>query len=162
MASNFQNNMNPHFEQTSTPFVYPNSPYVTRDNLPSYGQATMNMPEPYPTMPQVPNYGSLVQPTPPPDIVQAFTLKEKPAVTECFSCHRLVQTVTDYESGLCTGLSVILFYMIGCHNGGCLLPFMFPWTKNITHSCPACQEKIATFKRLERHTQVHQPIPVNN
>ncbi|CAO3699781.1 unnamed protein product [Rhizopus stolonifer] len=111
---------------------------------------------PAPTMPQVPSYGTLVGP---PELIPVNTLKEKPAVVECPHCQHLVLTVTDHEMGLLTGLSVVGFYMVGCHSGGCLLPFLFPWTKDVVHSCPACRAKIATFKRLGRDTQVHYAEP---
>ncbi|OBZ83827.1 Lipopolysaccharide-induced tumor necrosis factor-alpha factor [Choanephora cucurbitarum] len=90
------------------------------------------------------------------DLIQPVaTLTTKSAPVQCPHCNQFVYTVLDYDSGVCTGLSVAGLFMAGLHSGGCLLPFLFPWTKDVTHHCPACKEKIATFARLERDTRVH-------
>lgn len=109
-------------------------------------------------------YGSI----PPPNLnvvqqqtVQPITsLRTKSDLVQCPHCQQYVYTVIDYESGLCTGLSVGGLFLAGCHSGGCLLPFLFPWTKDISHICPSCQQKIATFTRLERDTRVTAPPSV--
>lgn len=85
------------------------------------------------------------------------SLRTKSELVQCPHCQQLVYTVLDYDSGLCTGLSVGGLFMAGCHSGGCLLPFLFPWTKDVSHHCPSCKEKIATFTRLERDTRVTGP-----
>ncbi|CAO0796751.1 unnamed protein product [Mucor circinelloides] len=87
--------------------------------------------------------------------VQPITsLKTSSDLVQCPYCQQLVYTVLDYDSGLCTGLSVAGLFLAGCHSGGCLIPFIFPYTKDVTHHCPSCKEKIATFTRLERDTRV--------
>ncbi|KAI7904325.1 LITAF-like zinc ribbon domain-containing protein [Cokeromyces recurvatus] len=92
-------------------------------------------------------------------IVQPLTaLKTTSDLVQCPFCHQIVYTSLDYESGLCTGLSVGGLFFAGCHSGGCLLPFLFPWTKDITHQCPSCKQKIATFTRLERDIRITTPL----
>ncbi|KAF1802778.1 LITAF-like zinc ribbon domain-containing protein [Mucor lusitanicus] len=87
--------------------------------------------------------------------VQPITaLKTSSELVQCPHCQQLVYTTLDYDSGLCTGLSVAGLFLAGCHSGGCLIPFIFPYTKDVTHHCPSCKEKIATFTRLERDTRV--------
>ncbi|KAI8051387.1 LITAF-like zinc ribbon domain-containing protein [Gilbertella persicaria] len=83
------------------------------------------------------------------------TLKADAALVQCPHCRQLVYTVLDYDAGLCTGLSVVGLFMAGFHAGGCLIPFLFPWTKDVTHHCPSCKQKIATFTRLERDTRLN-------
>lgn len=82
-------------------------------------------------------------------------LRTKSELVECPHCRQLVYTVLDYDAGVCTGLSIAGLFLAGCSNGLCLLPWLFPWTKDVTHQCPSCKEKIATFTRLERDTRVH-------
>ncbi|KAI7888003.1 LPS-induced tumor necrosis factor alpha factor, partial [Mucor mucedo] len=82
-------------------------------------------------------------------------LRTESELVECPHCRQLVYTVIDYDAGVCTGLSIAGLFLAGCGNGLCLLPYLFPWTKDVTHQCPSCKEKIATFTRLERDTRVH-------
>ncbi|KAI8645727.1 LITAF-like zinc ribbon domain-containing protein [Parasitella parasitica] len=117
--------------------------------------------------PPVMFYGSMAPPNvsnppqqqvPSQHTVQPVTsLRTTSDLVQCPHCQQLVQTVLDYDSGLCTGLSVAGLFLAGCHSGGCLIPFIFPWTKDVTHHCPSCKEKIATFTRLERDTRVTAP-----
>ncbi|CEI93461.1 hypothetical protein RMCBS344292_07694 [Rhizopus microsporus] len=167
---------NPHFEQPPqspiNPTLYPKPPYISQNTyasmpqntVPNYSPPLMTMPLAQPVMPQAPYYGALQPPIERPPqlgvpsdmtIQSVDSLTTKPAVVECQHCRQLVLTVVDYDVGLLTGLSMVGLYMLGCHSGGCLIPYLFPWTKDVVHSCPACKEKIATFTRLERDTHVH-------
>ncbi|KAI8094576.1 LITAF-like zinc ribbon domain-containing protein [Thamnidium elegans] len=115
-----------------------------------YGtMAPPNMSSPGPTHPQNSQPASSVA-----DIRE---LKTESELVQCPHCHQLVHTVLDYDAGLCTGLSIAGLFLAGCNNGLCLLPWLFPWTKDVTHQCPSCREKIATFTRLERDTRVLSP-----
>ncbi|KAG1147188.1 hypothetical protein G6F37_006042 [Rhizopus arrhizus] len=156
---------NPHFEQPplapTIPILYPDTHHIPQSNVPNYSPPPVTMPIPHPVMPQVPCYNALnsspsfVPANPFPVIAQLDSLKTESTVVQCPHCHHFVWTVIDHEVGLLTGLSMAGLYMVGCHSGGCLLPYLFPWTKDIVHTCPACKSKVATFKRLERDTQVH-------
>jgi hypothetical protein len=93
-----------------------------------------------------------------PFVVHPITgLRTKSELIECPHCHQLVYTVLDYDAGLCTGISIAGLCLAGLNNGLCLLPWLFPWTKDVTHQCPSCKERVATFTRLERDTRVYAP-----
>jgi hypothetical protein len=70
-----------------------------------------------------------------------------------------VYTVLDYDAGVCTAVSIGGLFLAGCHNGLCLLPWLFPWTKDVTHECPSCLQKIAKYSRLERDVRLLVPPP---
>ncbi|GAA5816361.1 hypothetical protein MFLAVUS_009889 [Mucor flavus] len=120
-------------------------------NVPAfYGtMAPPNMSSPGPAHPQNSQPAS--------SVIGIHELKTESEVVQCPHCHQLVHTVLDYDAGLCTGLSIAGLFLAGCSNGLCLLPWLFPWTKDVTHQCPSCREKIATFTRLERDTRVLLP-----
>ncbi|CEP12627.1 hypothetical protein [Parasitella parasitica] len=141
-------------------------------SYPQYQPPPSNLPpvpqnqQPNGIRPPVMYYGSMAPPnvSNPPQQVQSQhtiqpinSLRTTSELVQCPHCQQLVQTVLDYDSGLCTGLSVAGLFLAGCHSGGCLIPFIFPWTKDVTHHCPSCKEKIATFTRLERDTRVTAP-----
>ncbi|GAA5805774.1 LITAF-like zinc ribbon domain-containing protein [Helicostylum pulchrum] len=115
-----------------------------------YGtMAPPNMSSPGPTHPQ--------NSQPPSSVIGIHELKTESELVQCPHCHQLVHTVLDYDAGVCTGLSIAGLFLAGCSNGLCLLPWLFPWTKDVTHQCPSCREKIATFTRLERDTRILSP-----
>lgn len=118
-----------------------------------YGSmAAPNISSPAPIPPQQQNGNQ------PPLVIQPLTaLKTKSDLVECPHCHQLVYTVLDYDAGLCTGISIAGLCLAGVQNGLCLLPFLLPWMKDVTHQCPSCKERIATFTRLERDTRIYAP-----
>ncbi|KAI8344945.1 LITAF-like zinc ribbon domain-containing protein [Blakeslea trispora] len=159
--------INPHLElpPTSPPqhdaTLYPQVPqnqysYPTTMPQPYTAQIPI-APPPY-TAPVRPIfYGAMPSPhiTATPEIQPITTLKTTSALVQCPHCNQCVYTLLDYDSGACTGLSVAGLFMAGLHAGGCLLPLLFPWTKDVVHRCPACKQKIATWTRLGRDTEVH-------
>ncbi|KAI9484000.1 MAG: LITAF-like zinc ribbon domain-containing protein [Benjaminiella poitrasii] len=175
----------PSLQHQQSVSIYPKLPSHT-EQLPSYSAATsmssnmpISMPMPAPHHheqqqqqqpqqgpPTVMYYGSVAPPTvnnmPPSHqlLIQPLeTLKTKSELVLCPYCRQVVYTTIDYESGLCTGLSVGGLFFLGCHSGGCLVPFLFPWTKDVIHQCPSCKQKIATFTRLEKDVRITAPLP---
>ncbi|KAI9363792.1 LITAF-like zinc ribbon domain-containing protein [Pilaira anomala] len=136
--------------------VYPQLP--SQDELPSYSP----YPSPQYSQPQPQQYNKQHMPAPIQpqnsqqiaNIVPVNELKTKSELVECPHCRQLVYTTLDYDAGLCTGLSIAGLFLAGCNNGLCLLPWLFPWTKDVSHQCPSCRERIATFTRLERDTRI--------
>lgn len=119
-------------------------------------------------IPQSPFYGSIQPPSISspalvPDqnhVIQPIeTLKTSSKLVQCPHCGQLVYTVLDYDMGVCTALSMGGLFLAGCNNGLCFLPALFPWSKDVTHECPSCKQKIAKFTRLERDTRVLAPPP---
>ncbi|KAG2199891.1 hypothetical protein INT46_009831 [Mucor plumbeus] len=175
-----QDELPPSYSATSSYTNMPQAPY--QQYIPNQQQQQQQQSYPYPqyqppsnplpaqnqqlngVRPPVTYYGSMAPPNisnPPQQQVQPqhtiqplASLKTTSDLVQCPHCRQLVYTVLDYDSGLCTGLSVAGLFLAGCHSGGCLIPFVFPWTKDVTHHCPSCKEKIATFTRLERDTRL--------
>lgn len=128
---------------------------------PHYSQIPQPQLQPQPR-PPVMYYGSMEPPNvsmPPASqesqpVKSIESLKTKSELVQCPNCQHLVYTALNYDSGMCTGLSVGGLFLAGCHSGGCLIPFLFPWTKDVNHVCPSCKVLLATFTRLERNTRV--------
>jgi hypothetical protein len=161
----------PSYSAASSPIMnmpQPPQQYTSSPQI-QYSQYPVLQPQPQlqpPPGPPTVFYGSIappntsipVAPQQENQIVQPVgSLGTKSELVQCPHCQQFVYTVLDYDSGLCTGLSVGGLFLVGCHSGGCLIPFLFPWTKDVSHHCPACKEKIATFTRLERDTRVTGP-----
>lgn len=169
-----QQQYNSQYSQQQQQYSSQQQHYSPQQQQYNYQQQQYNMPQPPqqffnqpPVQQQPAYYGSMAAPNvsmPAPiqpqnsqqiaNVVPVNELKTKSELVECPHCGQLVYTTLDYDAGLCTGLSIAGLFLAGCNNGLCLLPWLFPWTKDVSHQCPSCREKIATFTRLERDTRI--------
>lgn len=95
-------------------------------------------------------YGAVSAPRPDLMTVPVTSLKSDPEVVQCPLCGQHVETVTEHKSGSAVAFSVLALFILGCHSGGCLVPFCCPPLKDVHHTCPACNETIAVYSRLHQ------------
>lgn len=100
--------------------------------------------------PTTPMYGAISEMRPDLAVVPLSSLKSDPEVVQCPSCGQQVETVTEHKSGSAVAFSILVLFILGCHSGGCLIPFCCPPLKDVHHTCPACSETIAVYSRLDQ------------
>lgn len=72
-------------------------------------------------------------------------LGSSPAAMRCPYCHEDVTTEVEHKPGQAAWSVCLLFTVLGCICGCCLIPFVAHGLQDVHHSCPRCH----------RHLHIH-------
>ncbi|XP_076472122.1 LITAF domain-containing protein-like [Babylonia areolata] len=93
----------------------------------------------------------LMQAQPPPQTAtpgNACSYRQLPVQIQCQHCGANVITSTDYRVGGFTCLMGFLIAVVGGVLGCCLIPCCVDGCKDVTHTCPFCNNTVGRFRRL--------------
>ncbi|XP_041365056.1 lipopolysaccharide-induced tumor necrosis factor-alpha factor homolog [Gigantopelta aegis] len=74
--------------------------------------------------------------------------QQHPMLIICQHCNATVTTTTTYEVGLLTWAATGLICLFGCWLGCCLIPFCVDAAKDVTHTCPNCNQLCGKFRHF--------------
>ena len=66
----------------------------------------------------------------------------------CPHCRSHGNTKITLQNGTLAWLSCSTLLLSGCMFGCCLVPFLFPYLKDIVHECSMCGKKIGIYHRM--------------
>lgn len=105
--------------------------------------------------------------TQPPPVVMTTSFGESPVSIMCPNCRNQVTTKTEYESGTLMWILVLVLCLLALwpyvttifccfvvyvpfilHIRCCLIPFCVDGCKDVGHSCPVCNSRLGTYRRM--------------